>query len=182
VAKDVPARDAWSVAVFPLDDSEAERLAADYALFGATGGQGSGAVAARAIARAFAAHPNLRPVSDAALRSLLRDENLTLRDLALADDGRACELGRRLNADMVVRGRVAAYRTSWFLFVPRSQIILELRGMDPRLSRLLWAARVESASHLDSEAELVAQMAEQVILRLHAVFHVSSDAAGESRK
>lgn len=159
---DAPLRPEWYVAVLPLDDSRAQHIAADHSLYGFTGAQGSGAVVSRCLARAFATQENFHCVGDSAFRTLMHDEKLTIRQIAALDDGQACDLGRKLKADMLVRGEVAVFRTTWFLFVPRSEVQLQIRGIDPSVSRVIWTAMVKDTSHVYSESELVATLSEQV--------------------
>jgi hypothetical protein len=149
----------WVIAVFPLDDSGAKGEIKDYTLAGRTGGQGSGAMFARRISRAVAAGGRFRVIDETALRNLMLDEKLTSPELSRLDDRRAGELGRRLGANLVVRGRVVTYEKSWFLFVPKAKALLELRGLDPATGETIWSATLGDSSTSRSGETLISRIA-----------------------
>ena len=144
----------WVVAVFPLDDSGTRRTNKEYAVYGRTGAQGSGAMFARGISRAVGASGRFRSIDETALRNLMLDEKLTSAEFAVLDDRRAGELGRKLGANLVVRGKVAAFDRSWLLFMPRATVLLELRGLDPATGETIWSATIGDSSTSRSEASL----------------------------
>jgi hypothetical protein len=155
----------WVIAVFPLDDSAAEKTIREYTLGGRTGAQGSGAMLARCISRAVAAgglsgraQGPFRAMDETALRNLMLDEKLTSAELSRLEDGRAAELGRKLGANLVVRGKVLAFDRSWFLFLPRTTARLELRGLDPATGETLWSATLAESSMSRSEAPLISHI------------------------
>jgi hypothetical protein len=154
------------VVVFPLDDSGAEGTISDYTVGGRTGAQGSGAMFARGISRAVGASDRFRSIDETALRNLMLDEKLTSAELSRLDDARAAELGRRLGANLVVRGKVVAFDRSWFLFMPRTTVLLELRGLDPATGQTIWSAAVGESSMVRSEATLLSRIADDA---LHAI-------------
>jgi len=149
----------WVVAVFPLDDSATEGTTEEYAVYGRTGAQGSGAMFARGILRAVAASGRFRSIGETALRNLMLDEKLASAELSRLDDRRAGELGRKLGANLVVRGKVAAFHRSRFLFVPRATVLLELRGLDPSTGETIWSATLGDSSTSRSEAALIPKIA-----------------------
>lgn len=161
------ARDVWAVAVFPLNDMAATRAADDYTLYGTTGAQGSGPLVGRELAFAFAQQKRFRLIPENALLDLMQSEGLTLADLAHLPDEKAAELGRKLNADMVVTGKVTDYCTFWILFVPHSKVTLDLRGVDPQTNQSLWGAHVGESSCLRSEREMVRVLARDVAMEVH---------------
>jgi hypothetical protein len=152
----------WVIAVFPLDDTAAAKATREYTFGGRTGGQGSGAMFARCISRALAesgpsgrAQGRFRAMDETALRNLMLDEKLTSTELSRVEDGRAAELGRKLGANLVVRGKVLEFDRSWFLFVPRTTARLELRGLDPATGETLWSATLAESSMSRSEKPLI---------------------------
>jgi hypothetical protein len=169
----------WVVAVFPLDDSDANGTIQEYTVYGRTGAQGSGAMFARAISRAVGASGpfdgaqgrpesyrtggGFRSVDETALRNLMLDEKLTSAELSRLDDRRAGELGRKLGANLVVRGRVVAFDNSWYFFMPRATVRLELRGLDPATSETIWTATLGDSSMSRSEAALISKIAAQAL-------------------
>ncbi len=153
----------WVVAVFPLDDSGARKTNEEYAVYGRTGAQGSGAMFARAISRAVGASGRFRSVDDTAIRNLMLDEKLTEAEFAVLDDRRAGELGRKLGANLVVRGKVAAFERSWLLFMPKTTVRLELRGLDPATGETIWSAVIGVSSTSRSEASLVSGIADDAL-------------------
>ena len=150
VVSDVPLRAEWVVVVFPLDEAAAGRAVADFSLCGYTGAQGSGVLVAREVTAAFDSHTGLRDVGREALHRIIREEGLSLQDLAVLDEARACDLARRMKADMLVLGRVLCYRTSWFLFYSRTKVDLELRGLAPATGQALWRARMRRSAPFTS--------------------------------
>jgi len=126
--------------------------------YGFTGAQGSGAVIARDVARAFESFPEFRRVESGALRRIMQADGLSIRELASLDPASACALGLRLEADMVVVGRVLACRTAWVLFVPRTTVGLELHGLDCRSGTRIWFARAERSGLLAAERKLTYAM------------------------
>jgi hypothetical protein len=153
----------WAVAVFPLDDSAAEETTKEYVVYGRTGAQGSGAMFARGISRAVGASGRFRSIDEAALRNLMLGEKLASAELSRLDDRRAGELGRKLGANLVVRGKVAAFHKSWFLFVPRATVLLELRGLDPSTGETIWSATLGDSSASSSEAALISRIADDAL-------------------
>jgi hypothetical protein len=169
----------WVVAVFPLDDSGTEATIEEYTIAGRTGAQGSGAMFARGIARAVAASGRsddaqgrpesdrtggrFRSVDETAFRKLMLDEKLTLAKLPSLDDRRAGELGRKLGANLVVRGQVAADDNSWLLFMRRATVRLELRGLDPATGETIWTATLGDSSTSRSEAALISKISEDAL-------------------
>jgi hypothetical protein len=145
----------WVVAVFPLDDSGADGTIEEYTLYGHTGAQGSGAMFARGISRAVGASGPFRTIDETALRNLVLDEKLTSEEFSRLDDRRACELARKLGANLLVRGKVAGFHKSWYLFMPRATVLLELRGLDPATGETIWNATVGESSTSRSEAAVV---------------------------
>jgi hypothetical protein len=162
VSDGIEPRPKWTVAVFPFDDRDAEHAAEDHLLFGSTGAQGSGVVVGRALAAALQCADGFDPVSDRATHDLMRRRGLAPPDLAALEDGAACEIGRALGADMLVRGSVRIYRTGWFLFLPRARVSLEIHALDPKVDQILWTARVSDCSHFNSEREMVETLAREV--------------------
>ena len=148
----------WVVAVLPLDDSGAEGAIRDYAVAGRAGARGSGALFARSISRAVAANVRFRSIDEAALRDLMLDEKLTSAELSRVDDARAAELGRELGANLVVLGRVVTFERSWFLFMPRTTVLLELRGLDLATGETIWNATLGDSSTSRSEATLFSRI------------------------
>ena len=153
----------WVVAVFPLDDSGTEGTIEEYTVYGRTGAQGSGAMFARGISRAVGASGRFRSIDETALRNLMLDEKLTSAELSRLDDRRAGELGRKLGANLVVRGKVAAFHSSWFLFMPRATVLLELRGLDPATGETIWSATLGDSSMSRSEAALISKIADDAL-------------------
>ena len=149
----------WVVAVFPLDDPGNAGTIQEYTIAGRTGAQGSGAMFARGILRAVAESGRFRSVDESALRKLMLDEKLTLADLSRMDDRRAGELGRKLGANLVVRGQVAAFDSSWLLFMRRATARLELRGLDAATGETIWSATLGDSSTSRSDAALVSKIA-----------------------
>jgi hypothetical protein len=162
VAENRPRHEQWTAVVFPFSDARASYETVDLSVYGYTGEKGSGLAVARHFSRAFQERETFRPVDDLAFRRLLIGERLSLSQLAGVEDARACELGRRLKADMVVRGEVLAYRTSWFLFVPRCKVLLDLRGLDPVSGAVLWKARVGDVSWVHGEGRIAADLAREL--------------------
>jgi hypothetical protein len=158
----------WAVAVFPLDDSGALETTEEYTFYGRTGAQGSGAMFARGILRAVAASGRFRSIDETALRNLMLGEKLTSAELSRMDDQRAGELGRKLGANLVVRGRVAAFHKSWLLFVPRATVLLELRGLDPSTGETIWNATLGDSSASRSEAALISKIAADALRAIAA--------------
>ena len=163
IAEDATQRASGTVAVFPLDDRRAENVATDFTVYGRTGGQGSGPVVSRQISRAFESCSDWRSVAQSDMTRMMREERLSLRDLAALDPDRACVLARRLKADVVVMGRVLTYRTSWFLFVPRSKVFFEARGLDTETCKEIWAATAGDSSFFRTESEIVDDLAERIV-------------------
>lgn len=155
-------REQWTVAVLPLDDGDARRQLADHSIYGTTGAMGSGPVIARLLARGLGVDGRLRPISDTELLQAAQADHLSIRELSGVSDAYACQLGRKLQADMVVRGRVKAYDTSWFLFFPRSQVRLELTALNPAVSRVLWTAVISDWSSARPEAEMVVRAGQRI--------------------
>jgi hypothetical protein len=153
----------WVVVVFPLDDSGADATVREYTVGGRTGAQGSGAMFARGISRAVGAGDRFQSIDETALRNLMLDEKLTSAELSCPDDGRAAELGRRLGANLVVRGKVAAFDHSWFLFMPRTHVLLELRGLDPATGETIWSAAFSDSSTSRSEEALISRAADDAL-------------------
>ena len=156
----------WVVAVFPLDDSATKGTTEEYTVYGRTNAQGSGAMFARSISRAVGASGRFRSIDDTALRNLMLDEKLTAVEFSALDDRRAGELGRKLGANMVVRGKVAEFEKSWLLFMPKTTVRLELRGLDPATGETIWSAVIGVTSTSRSEAALISSIADDA---LHAI-------------
>jgi hypothetical protein len=91
-------------------------------------------------------------------RSAIR-EKLTSAEISRLDDRRAGELGRKLGANLVVRGRIAAFDSSWYLFMRRATVRLELRGLDPATGETIWSATLGDSSMSRSEATLISKIA-----------------------
>ncbi len=153
----------WVVVVFPLEDSSAKETNPEYAVYGRPGAQGSGAMVARAISRAVGASGRFRSVDDTALRNLMLDEKLTAAEFAAVDDRRAGELGRKLGANLVVRGQVAVFERTWLLFMPKTTVRVELRGLDPPTGAMIWSAVISVSSTSRSEASLIAGIADDAL-------------------
>lgn len=166
VTEGVTPRPGWSVAVFPLDDTKANHMTGDYTVYGTIGAQGSGALIGRVVAEAFAAHERFESDSAEKLRLLMRRENFAPSGLATIDDGKACQFGREIGVNMLVRGAVRHYDTSWVLFVPRVSVDLEIVALDPELNRVLWSARASDSSHIRSERTMVESLAREVAKRV----------------
>ena len=151
------------VVVFPLDDSGADATIREYTVGGRTGAQGSGALFARGISRAVGASDRFRSIDETALRDLLLGERLSSAELSRLDDAGAAELGQELDANLVVRGKVAEFSRSWFLFMPRTTVLLELRGLDPATGETIWNATVGESSMVRSEATLLSRIADDAL-------------------
>lgn len=149
----------WVIAVFPLDDPGAKGTITDLTVYGRVGAQGSGAMFARAISRAAGASGRFRSMDETALRNLMLGEKLTAAQFSALDDRRAGELGRKLGANLVVRGQVATFDQSWLLFVPRTTVLLELRGLDPATGETIWSAAIGDSSRARSQAALISKIA-----------------------
>jgi len=156
--QDVPPAE-WVVAVFPLDDSSTGGTTEEYADYGRTSVQGSGAMFARCISRAAGASGRFRSIDETALRNLMLEEKLTSAEFSRLDDQRAGELGRKLGANLVVRGHVAAFDSSWLLFTSRATVLLELRGLDPATGKTIWSATIGDSPTSLSEAALNSRIA-----------------------
>jgi len=156
---ELPAQPAqWVVAVFPLDESGTKKTTEEYTIYGRTGAQGSGAMLARSISRAVGASGRFRSIDETAIRNLMLDEKLTSAEFSALDDERAGELGRKLGANLVVRGKVAAFERSWLLFMPKTTVRLELRGLDPATGETLWSATVGVSSTSRSQATWISTL------------------------
>ena len=181
VVSDVPRRAEWVVVVFPLDEAVAERAAADFSLCGYTGAQGSGVLVAREVTVAFNAHTGLRAVGREALHRIIREERLSLQDLAALDEAKACDLARRMKADMLVLGRVLCYRTSWFLFYSRTKVDLELRGLAPATGQALWRARMRRSAPFTSGRHITHAHSARLAAAIGDALCRSADAGTHSR-
>ncbi len=153
----------WVVAVFPLDDSGTKPEIEEHTIAGRTGAQGSGAMFARCISRAVGASGRFRSIDETALRNLMLEEKLTSAELSRMDDRRAGELGRKLGANLIVRGKVAAFDKSWFLFMPKAKALLELRGLDPATGETLWSATLGDSSMSRSAETLISKIADDAL-------------------
>jgi hypothetical protein len=163
VEKPVAQRAQWAVAVFPLDDSGTQGTIQEYAVYGHTGAQGSGAMLARGILQALDASGQFRSVNKTAFRNLLLTEKITLTELSGLDDWRAGELGRKLGADMIVRGRIIAFDNSWLFFMRKATVRLELRGLDAATGETIWTATLGESSMSRSEATLISKIADDAV-------------------
>jgi hypothetical protein len=146
-----------------LDDSCTEGTIEEYTVYGRTGARGSGAMFARSISRAVGASGRFRSIDETALRNLMLDEKLTSAELSRLDDRRAGELGRKLGANLVVCGKVVAFRRSWYLFMPRGTALLELRGLDPATGETIWTATLGDSSLSRSDAALISKIADDAL-------------------
>ena len=163
VAPDAARRAEWAVLVLPFDDSGCERATADFTLYGSTGAQGCGTLLAQEFATAFASEAGFRTTEPKAVRQMMQQERLSLDDLGRAGGERACALAVRLGADMVILGRVLAYRNAWFLFVSKAKVDLELRGLDTRTGEELWQARTRKSAFLKGETEIASLLGRRTV-------------------
>jgi hypothetical protein len=153
----------WAIAVFPLDDPGAKETISDFTVYGRVGAQGSGAMFARAISRAVGASGRFRSMDETALRNLMLGEKLTAAEFSALDDRRAGALGRKLGANLVVRGKVAAFDKYWLLFLPRTKVLLELRGLDSATGETIWSAAIGDSSGARSQTALISRIASEAL-------------------
>lgn len=161
MAEGIEPQSEWRVAVLPLDDSSSAPSAADYTLFGHVGAQGSGILVAQDLSAAFAQSPSFKVIPESEIRRIVHDNGPPAS--GQMDDSLACQLGRSVKADLVITGRVHVYDTTWFLFIPRSRVRMELRGLAADVDRLLWTARLADCSHVRSEREMVLELAKGLV-------------------
>ncbi|GEM_PF-2227543 len=168
VALDAPVRPHWRVLVLPLDDRSVRREAMENSIYGATGSQGSSTVAAHGVSGAFACQSSVEIISAVALRDELDRVKMTLMQAAMLDSGKACDLARNVNADMVILGRVPRYENAWVLFVPCAKVALVLEGYDPSTKQKLWSAEVSGRKMFASEKQLAFDLASEAACQVQA--------------
>lgn len=167
VSLGAPVRAHWRVVVLPLNDRDGRQGAMENSIYGATGTQGSSTVAAQGVSWALGAQRDFEIISPVALRAELDRGGFTLREAALLDSGKACDIARNLQADMVVLGRVPRYENAWFLFFPCAKVSLTLQAYDPSNYRPLWSAEVSGKRLFYSERRLVLRLVSEAAEEVH---------------
>ena len=178
---DVPQPAQWTVVVFPLEEKASTYAAADFLICGYTGAQGSGAVVAQALARAFDSEAGFAAVGRDVFHRAIREEGLALRDLPRMGEERTCALARKIKAEMVVLGRVLRYRTSWFLFCSKTSIRIELRGLKAATGEALWEGRARKSALFGSPGGMTRTVAERVVEEARKALRSPVDSGARTR-
>ncbi len=95
-------------------------------------------------------------------------QNLRLADLGLFERQQAIELARDLKADVIVTGKVHAYRNSWFFFVSLTTIEFHLWATDAASGEELWEARFRDAEIYGKDTDMLALAARKIGNKLKA--------------
>lgn len=169
-----PRQDIRSVAVLIFDDAALSDEAADYFLTGHTSGSGAGRIVAKMLGQALAEKRTYAVLRGTPLAQACLEANIEFSKLHQMSP---VEVGRKLNVQGIVTGKVTAFGQTWFVFLARAQVAFEARCLNVRTGKIAWRAQAKSAAAQGVGADVALEASREIAEQIAA-----QAAAAEDRK